>query len=185
MKERFLQIALGKSHYSTLFLVCYMVVAPSAFFTDYLVLEYLAWFMTIVLGLFIFITGWVTLLHAKQSHHWPVAQGKWLSGSLIQRSSNGSLRYTPKIRIQFSVAGETFNGTQYDFSASYNSKEVAQRKLDEIKKMHPLWIRYHPNDPSENVIHPGVHLVHYVRLIMGILAMIVPILIMLGYIRFS
>jgi hypothetical protein len=185
MKERFLQIALGKSHYSTLFLVCYMVIAPLAFFTDSILLEYLAWFMTIVLGLFIFITGWVTLKHAKQSHQWPLAQGKWLSGSLTQRSSNGSFRYITNIHIKFQVAGKEYKGTQYDFSDSYESKNTAQKKLDEIKNMHPLWIRYNPNDPADNVIHPGVHFVHSIRLIIGTLAMIVPVLIMLDYIRFS
>lgn len=184
MKHTLFNMALGKNHYATLFLVAYMVVAPTAFFTDYIWLDYVCWVMTIILGLFIFITGWVTLQDAKQSHQWPVAQGKWLSGSLRQHSSNGSIKYAPNIRVAFKVAANEYEGTQYDFSASYERKELAQKKLEEVKNMHPLWVRYKPDDPTTNVIHPGVHLVHIIRLILGLAAMVIPILVLLGFIQF-
>lgn len=184
MKQTLLNMALGKNHYATLFLIVFMVVAPSAIFTDYKWLDYVGWLMTIVLGLFVFITGCVTLNDAKQSHQWPMAQGKWLSGSLSQHSSNGSIKYAPNIRIQFKVAEKVYDGTQYDFSASYGRKELAQKKLEEVKNMHPLWVRYKPNDPTINVIHPGVHFVHSIRLIFGVIAMIIPILALIGVIQF-
>lgn len=48
----FEKIATGRSIYSTYFLLAFMVIAPTAFFTEHEWLEVLAWTMFAVLGLF-------------------------------------------------------------------------------------------------------------------------------------
>jgi hypothetical protein len=82
------------------------------------------------------------------------------------------------------VDGQEYEGTEYDFSSSYTSKEKAQKKVTEIKSMQTLLVHYKPEDPSINVIHPGVHFVAYMRLLVGVGGVAIPILSLLGYIQY-
>lgn len=186
MFERFLTIATGRSHYATLFLVIYMFIVPAAVFTDYLWLDSCAWFMTIVLGVFILITGIVNIQEGLNSHHWPRAYATLKSASLtFHSSSKGGRSYAPKINCSFMVDNQEYMGVEYDFSSSYGAKEKAQQKVDEIKDMRPLLVHYKPTDPSINVIHPGLHFVAYLRLLLGIAAIIISTLSWAGYIHYS
>ena len=182
MKEYFLKLALGRTVHSTYFLLALMVICPWAFFTNSEWLDQLAFSMLIVIGLFIFITGWVTFNEAKASHHWPSVKSEldWI-GLKSHRSSN-STSYAPDIRCFFDVKGVIYQGTEYDFGANFTSKSKAEAKKKEVEEMSPLVIRYKPNDPSINVIYPGVHLVHFVRLLMGPIVMGVSLASLLGYI---
>jgi len=181
----FMKLALGRSGYSTVFLLIFMVVAPSAVFTSYTWLDHVAWATLIILGLFIFITGMVTFNEAVASHRWPSAPAKLKSASLRWRTSNGSRRYSPSITCTFTVKGIEYSGTEFDFSAAYTSKEKAKEKVSQVKSKSELWLYYKPGDPSVNVIHPGVHLVQYIRLIIGLAVMVISALSWMGVIQYS
>ena len=56
--------------------------------------------------------------------------------------------------------------------------------MTEIKGMQTLLVHYKPEDPSINVIHPGVHFVAYMRLLVGVGGVAIPILSLLGYIQY-
>ena len=56
--------------------------------------------------------------------------------------------------------------------------------MTEIKGMQAMLVHYKPEDPSINVIHPGVHFVAYIRLLVGIVASAIPIMSLLGYIQY-
>ena len=185
MLDKFLAIATGRSHYSTLFLVVFMVVAPASMFTEYKWLDALGWSMTIILGIFIFITGIVSIQEGRQSFRWPKTNAKLQSAHLLSHSgSKGGMSYTPKINCILLVNGCEYKGTEYDFSASYTSKERAQKKVDEVKIMQPLSVYYKPEDPHINVIYPGVHFVAYMRLLVGACGITIPIMSLLGYIQY-
>ncbi|MEH6448385.1 MAG: DUF3592 domain-containing protein [Oleispira sp.] len=185
MFKQFLAIATGRSHYATLFLVVFMFVAPASMFTEIVWLDTLGWAMTIILGIFIFITGIVSIQEGRQSFHWPQANAKLKGARLISHSgSKGGMTYAPKVTCSFVVDGQEYEGTEYDFSASYTSKEKAQKKVTEIKCMQTLLVHYKPEDPSINVIHPGVHFVAYMRLFVGVGGVAIPILSLLGYIQY-
>lgn len=185
MFEKFIAIATGRSHYATLFLVIFMVVAPASIFTEYALLDTAGWSMTIILGVFIFITGVVTLQEGRQSFHWPQVNAQLKSAGLLSHSSTrGSMSYAPSLTCSFVINGQEYEGTEYDFSSSYTSKEKAQIKVAEVKNMPSLLVHYKPEDPSINVIHPGIHVVAYVRLLVGVGAVAIPIMSLLGYIQY-
>jgi hypothetical protein len=45
-------------------------------------------------------------------------------------------------------------------------------------------VHYKPEDPSISVIHPWIHLVAYLRLLVGIGAVVISAMSWLGYIRY-
>ena len=184
MNDFLLNVATGRHIYATYFLLTFMVVAPTAFFTDYVWLDHIAWCMLIILGVFIFITGVVTLHEGRASHKWPMAAAELQSAGLKSQSNKGSVSYAPRIQCLFKVHGKSYNGTEYDFSASFTRKEKAQAKVDEVKAMRPLVVHYKPADPTINVIRPGVHFVHYIRLILGFGTVLIAGLSWLGVITY-
>ena len=186
MSEGLTKIATGRSKYSTYFLLVFMCVAPLAVFTSYEWLDGIAWIMLIILGGFIFITGIVTRKEATDSNNWPKVEAKLLSTSLTYTSSGSggtSKRYAPVIKCKFNVDGAEYKGVEYDFSASYTSKDKAEDKVNLIKQMKPLLIHYNPSAPEINVINPGIHTTHYIRIIIGLITVIIPILIWNGIIE--
>ena len=185
MFEKFIAIATGRSHYAIIFFVIFMIVAPVSIFTEYEWLDLLGWSMTIILGMFIFITGIVSLHEGRQSFHWPRTNAKLKSAGLLSHSgTKGGMTYAPSLKCSFVIDGEEYQGTEYDFSASYTSKEKALVKVTEVKKMQPLLVYYKPQDPSINVIHPGIHFVAYVRLLVGVGGVVIPVMSLLGYIQY-
>lgn len=184
--ELFLKIATGRHRAATYFLLVFMVVAPTAFFTDSVYLDWFAWLMLAILGLFVSITGWVTLQEAIDSFSWPQVEAELTSVSISRRSgsSGGGHVYAAKIQCRFEVEGVEYWGTEYDWSASAGSRASAERVKSEVEAMQPLVIRYKPQDPQINVINPGVRLVHFLRIVLGLAMMIVPMLIEMKIIRF-
>ena len=86
------------------------------------------------------------------------------SRSSSSSNSGGSNRvYGPVIKCFIIVNGIKHDGTSYDFSDSYGARIVAEEKINEIESIKDnLSIHYKPDDPSINVIHPGVKFVHYI-----------------------
>ncbi|TQV87022.1 DUF3592 domain-containing protein [Aliikangiella coralliicola] len=184
MSSSFVKIVTGRSVYSISFLLIFMLVAPLAFFTEYEWLDSVAWCMATILGFFIFATGVITLKEAKDSPTWPKAEARLISSSLTWHTSNGSKRYAPKIHCQFRVGEQDYSGTEYDFSASYTKKSEAEEKLKLVKAMQPFWVFYKPGDPSVNVIQPGIHSVHFARMVIGAVGTVVSILSWAGVIKY-
>jgi len=185
MLDQFLKIAAGRSIYSTYFLLIFMVVVPLSVFTNIFLVDELAWCLLVVLALFIFISGTITLREGINSKHWPRVPAKLKYCSTTFKIDKGHKSYMPKITCTFMVNGQEFNGTEYDFSASYTRKEKALEKVDEIKGMDCLWIYYKPSDPSVNVIHPGVHSVQFIRIVVGTGLWILAFLLWQGIISIS
>lgn len=182
-------IATGRSIYATYFLIVFMIIAPAAVFTDYTWLDAIGWAMTIILGFFIFVTGVVTWQEGKESFRWPRVKAKLTSTGLKQhRGSKGGVSYGPRISCSFNLAGKEYKGTEYDFSESYGSKTNAEEKVAQIKiqaeRYGYLLLHYKPDDPNINVIHPGIHFVVYLRLLLGLAAMAISALSWLGYIHY-
>jgi len=185
MFDTFMKVATGRSHYATFYLFIFMIVAPASMFTDYAWLDALGWSMTIILGIFIFITGVVNVQEGRQSFHWPQANAKLKSARLqIHTGSKGGRSYSAKIGCTFIVDGQEYEGTEYDFSSSYTAKDKAEKKVAEVKAMQPLLVHYKPEDPGINVIHPGIHFVAYLRLLLGVAAVVISAMSWLGYITY-
>ncbi len=182
MSNLIINIATGRNKISIYFLVIFMFLAPVAVFTNYKLLDAIAWIMLIILGIFIVITGFVTLQEAKESIDWPKAEANNLECSLKSTTNNGVTSYAPHIQCKFNVDGKEYSGTEFDFSSTYTTENEANNKLDAVKAMNPLIIYYKPSTPSINVINPGVYSVPYVRVVLGFLMVVMPILFWSGVI---
>ena len=180
MSQIFVEIVTGRNKISICFLLIFMFLAPVAFFTNYPILNGITWIMLIILGFFIFTTGIITRKEAKDSYNWPKEKAHSLRCSLNYTTNNNVKSYIPVIKWKFNVGDKEYEGAEYDFSASYTSKDVANEKLDSVKSMMPLMVYYKPSDPSINVINPGVYTVDYVRFILGAMMVVMPILIWSG-----
>ena len=95
-------------------------------------------------------------------------------------TNNNVRSYIPVIKCKFNVGDNEYEGAEYDFSASYTSKDVANKKLDSVKNITPLMVYYKPSDPAINVINPRVYSVFYFRFIIGAMMVVMPILIWSG-----
>jgi hypothetical protein len=134
---------------------------------------------------FVCITGFVTLSEAKASHSWPKVQAKLIKCSLENRHSSnaGSSKvYRSKITCTFTVKGQSYGGTSYDFSDTWSGKARAQKQIDEVEAMKTLIVRYKPSDPNINVIYSGVCFVHFIRIILGVGIMVGTYLFSMGVI---
>jgi len=184
MSDDFIKIATGRSKYSTYFLLIFMCVAPAAVFTKIELLDHIAWIMLIILGVFIFITGIVTRQEASDSRNWPKIEVKFLSTSLKSMSSNSGGRiYAPDIKCKFNIGNSEYKGTEYDLSASYGSRSQAEDKIALIKQKKSLFVHYKPSAPEVNVINPGIHFSHYIRIVVGVCTVVIPLLIWVGVIQ--
>ena len=177
MSKMFVEIVTGRNKFSICFFLIFIFLAPIAFFTNYLILNGLAWIILMILGFFIFTTGIITRKEAKDSYNWPKEKAHSLRCSLNYITNNNVKSYIPVIKCKFNVGDKEYEGVEYDFSASYTSKAVANEKLDSVKSMAPFMVYYKPSDPAISVINPGVYSVHYFRYIIGAMMVVMPILI--------
>lgn len=173
----FKNIATGRSIYSTYFLLIFMVVAPTAFFTDWGWLDHIAFGMLDTLGFFILITGFVTLSEGYKSKYWPKVAAYNVRYSLTFTMNNSSKRYMPSVKCNYNVNGKKYAGTEYDFSSSYESKDASKKKVEELKQKGDLFVHYKPNEPNISVVYPGIHFVHFLRLILGVITIVFTTLI--------
>lgn len=184
-KSILLSIALGEHVYATWFLLLCMVVFPAAFFLRYPWLVNCAWVLLFVLGLFVFITGYVSGKQALASRQWPKAECTLESLGMKSQRNNRHLSYRPDIGCRFTVSGSVYEGTEFDLGTAYESKTKVQNKLDTLEKQLPLFVYYDPNDPAINTLHPGLRSVHWLRLLFGSVAMAVPVASLMGWVVWS
>tara|TARA_Y100001960_G_scaffold333722_1_gene440533 strand:+ start:6056 stop:6544 length:489 start_codon:yes stop_codon:yes gene_type:complete len=159
-----------------------MVVAPLAVFTDYIWLDKVGLVMLAVLGFFIIFTGYYGRKEAKASLTWPMANGILERASLKYHRSNNSTSYAPDIKVAFEVLGKEYTCITYDFSSSYTRKDIAQAKIDELKQQQNIIVYYNPEDPTVNVHKPGVHITHFILMVIGLGALVGSLGILFGYI---
>tara|TARA_B110000116_G_scaffold177224_1_gene153411 strand:+ start:30 stop:605 length:576 start_codon:yes stop_codon:yes gene_type:complete len=179
MSNKIIKAACGRNHYATVILLLSIIVIALAVYTQNSVLIDVAWISIFIIGLCVSITGWVTFQEASNSASWPkeLAQNvRCTLGSRSSGSSNSGVSnrvYGPVIKCFIIVSGIKYDGTSYDFSDSYGARETAEDKINEIESIKDnLSIHYKPDDPSINVVYPGVKFVHYIRLLLGPAAMV-------------
>lgn len=170
-----LNIATGRSIYSTWFFILWSFSIPFAFIFRPPWLILYAWAGALVMGLFILVTGIVTLTEARASHNWPKTRAENLKLGVQRRhGSRGGALYTPNIQCQFNVGNESFRGTRLDFGDRWSSEAWARQKVTELEQRKDcLQLYYNPKDPNLNVIYPGVRFVHYLRIWLGMIVLVI------------
>lgn len=186
------EIVRGKMFFCS-FVLLYIAIIWWALLSGQSIAVKAALVMTCLLGVILIIVGIATSIEAIQSHSWLTARAKLTKHDLkISINPNGTSHrnrktYKPVVSYQFKVGDRNYIGSNYDFSDFSGSKISAKRKIESLRLQLDeegyIRIYYKPSDPEINVIYPGIHLIHGVRLVLGLMFMLVPLLTLLGIIQ--
>lgn len=180
------EIVRGKV-FPCLFILIYVVIVWWAVLSGQSIAIRATWIMTCLLGIIIIIVGVVTSIDAFQSSSWSVARAKLTKCGVKKISDSDGSTYAPSVIYQFRVGDRHYIGTNYDFSDISASRTAADRKIESLEKLLDsegyINIYYKPNKPELNVICPGVHLIHGIRVVLGLVMVVVSLLTLLGIIR--
>ena len=175
------EITRGKV-FPCIFLLCYSVVLPLAFIQQNPLMIRIAWWMSLALGLIVILHGIVSWIDAYQSKNWPRVKAE-LKQCLVRYSQSDEV-YKPVVKYEFYLKSKKYTGRHIDFSDMYGSKASAEAKVNRVKdRADDLYVYYKPNDPTLNVIEPGIHTIHPIRLVFGIAVTVISILGIVGIIK--
>lgn len=145
------------------------------------------WIMTLFLGIVIFIVGIVTSMEAWQSPSWSRTKAKLTECFVKKISDSEGSSYAPGVVYQFRVGDRHYYGSSYDFSDFFSSRIAANQKIESLQESVDqegyIDIYYKPDEPDLNVIYPGVHPIHGIRLIFGLALIGIPLLTLFGIIQ--
>lgn len=165
------EIVRGKI-FPCLFIFLYVGVIWWAVFSGQPIAIQSAWIITFLLGIIIIIVGIVTSLDAWQSPSWTVTRAKLTKCDVKKISSSDGSTYEPAVIYQFRIGDRHYMGTNYDFSDTSGSRIAATRKIESLKKLLDsegyINVYYKPSEPELNVINPGIHVIHGIRLVFGL-----------------
>ena len=139
--------------------------------------------MTFLLGIILVIVGIVTFMKAWQSPSLSIVRAKLTKCELKKNYDAEGSTYEPTVIYQFRIGDRHYIGTKYDFSDVAGSRITTERKIKSLKELVDsegyIDIYYQTSEPELNVIYPGIHPIHGVRLIFGLVLMIVSSLTLL------
>jgi hypothetical protein len=105
----------------------------------------------VILGLYLFV-------NALRTYRWPtttgVVRGQDVSSS---SSSEGSTSYSPKLRYEYEVDGDTYVSSRIAVGSgpSFNSRSGAREWLEDYPVDSEVTVRYNPGRPDRSVLQPG------------------------------
>jgi hypothetical protein len=86
-----------------------------------------------------------------------VAEGRVISSELEIDSSGDSTSYRPKINYAYEVFEHPYRGTRYRYSAmSFAGRQEAQAAVDRFPVEEKIRVFYHPLNPADAILEPGV-----------------------------
>ena len=88
----------------------------------------------------------------RSSRNWPVVPAVFIDGKLGWRESGSQSPRYPQVEVSFSynVEGNQFGG---HYEEVFMKLEEAQQVLKSLKDG-PLFVRFDPNNPADNVMDP-------------------------------
>lgn len=183
MASKLLQLVTTSQSFAALYIVCFLcVIIGSMFSTGDSLWAKTAWSMLALLGLFVTLTGVMSIKIASGSREWPKTTARRIKSWIAEDRTNGSaLIYSPMVEYEYEVAGKNYAGDCIDFSSQSGSQRWAQKVLDEIGASRDyIQVHYSPNDHAISVICPGLRFVHFLRLLIGIAMILVGIVAAIG-----
>jgi len=170
-----------------LFLLLYIMITWWAVLSGQPIAVKATWVMTFLLGIIIVITGVVTSIDAWQSHSWLIVRAKLAECFVTKGFDSDGTTYAPAVVYQFKVGDRHFQGSSYDFSDFSGSLTTANEKIESLRQLVDadgcINIYYKPSEPELNVIYPGVHPIHCIRLIFGFILIGLSLLTLVGIIQ--
>jgi hypothetical protein len=117
----------------------------------------------ILLGLAFSIPAVKTVMKAKESEGWPIAQATIVSSEVeFSRSSSRSVSKSPNVVYEYYVNKELRSGGRILFGVLNFFGNKTDECLEKYKKGAKVIIYYNPDDPDETVLEPGIHMTTWV-----------------------
>lgn len=180
------EIVRGKAFFC-LFFLFYTVIIWWAVLSGQPIAIKATWIMTFLLGIIIVIVGIVTSIDAFQSTSWSIIRAKLTACKVKKISDVDGSTYKPLVVYQFRVGDRHYFGSNYDFSDISGSQITATRKIESLNKLVDsegyINVYYKPSEPELNVIFPGIHSIHGIRLVLGLVMMVISFLTLSGIIQ--
>jgi len=170
-----LKIALGKSVYTIYFFIAMAISIISAAYLESTYAINIALVFVSIFGLFIILSSFVSTKEAVESLSWPKIKAELGICKVSTHSVGniGSESYYPSIQYKFVVDGQTYHGNSYIFGSRTYSHQAVDNIIKDISLYKDNFlISYNPENPSMNVIKPGINEVHYIRTIVGLAVVI-------------
>jgi len=166
-----INIALGKSIFSTFFFIAMASSIISAVYYESTLTINIALIFVAIFGLFIIIAAFVSSSDANESLSWPRINAELDICKVSTHSVGqiGSESYYPTVTYSFTVNNKKYSGKRYSLGDRTYSRLAAEKIINSILlNKENFEISYNPEDPSINVVKPGVNEVHLVRALTGL-----------------
>lgn len=98
------------------------------------------------------------LVNALRTYRWPtttgVVRGQGVNSS---SSSEGSTSYSPELRYEYEVGGDTYVSSRIAVGSgpSFNSRSGAREWLEDYPTDSEVTVHYNPDSPDRSVLQPG------------------------------
>jgi len=181
--SKLLQLVTTSRSFAALYIVIFLCAIIGSMFSkgDSLWVK-TAWSMLALLGLFVTLGGVMSIKLAFGSRQWPKTTARLIRSWLAEyRTYGSSLVYSPMVEYEYEVIGKSYSGDCIDYSSQSGSKRWAQKVLDEVGTNHDyIQIHYSPDDHAISVIRPGFRFIHFLRLFIGFVMILVGIVAAIG-----
>lgn len=123
----------------------------------------MGWPFTFIYIAMIMATAYIAIITAPKTlknKHWQATQAKVINTEIVQstrinRLSERVIFFTARVKYQYSIAGQTYQGTFRQWAAR-DSNMIKQAVEKQYPLGSPITIYYNPKKPSESVKQRGI-----------------------------
>jgi hypothetical protein len=114
-----------------------------------------------IVGIFVVLWAAPNVVRGVASTRWPATEGRLVSSELVQHQtwsrrrgrSRQRMTYEAWVHYNYEVNGQRYNSNNIAFGSEWFMS--AAYRLDKIRSMKPLTVRYDPGQPSRAVLITG------------------------------
>lgn len=126
-------------------------------------MKVLASLLFLGIGTIVTAVGTQGLISARESVHWPTAQGEIIASTIEERRKPsrrghlGTTSYYPQVRYQFFIDRQRFKGDRIAYG-DYGSSDRGH--AERITRRYPqgktVTVHYRPGQPQDALLEPGI-----------------------------
>jgi hypothetical protein len=111
-------------------------------------------------GIFCWFLGLRNVANAWDSRYWQPAQGRVLAADIQRDTSSSGSTTGAKITVAYAVGGREYQTSNLWFGRTEGSGDSSEAELHRLRYApgRVLPVFYNPRDPSEAVVHRGLHM---------------------------
>lgn len=139
----------------------------------------------VLAGLWALGAGLGRMVRASRMRRWPAVPGTILASTIASRESTLEAEedgppprpitlYRAEVQYRYEVGGRSFTGSRIALDdVEVSSKSHAENLAQRYASGTAVTVHYNPEDPSQAVLEPGIHMVSWVLPAIGVAFLIV------------